>query len=59
MNWIQRVKEQNKSKIFGLSSWKNEIDIFQDGKDFGKIGSSVMNVVKFKMLINYLIQGME
>lgn len=40
----------NKSKIFCLSNWKDEVDIYQDRKDFGTIGSSVMDVVSSRCL---------
>lgn len=44
------MRESSKSKVFGLRNWKDEVDIDQDRKDFGKIGSSVMDVVSSRCL---------
>lgn len=45
------MRESSKSKIFfGLCNWKDEVDIDQDMKGFGKTGSSVMDVVSLRCL---------
>lgn len=44
------MRERSKSKIFGLHNWKDEVDLDQERKDFGKIGSSVLDVVSLRCL---------
>lgn len=44
------MRGRNKSKIFCLSNWKDEVDIYQDRKDFGTIISSVMDAVSSRCL---------
>lgn len=55
--WRIRYKRLKQER--SLNSWKCEVDIYQDGKDFGTIGSSVTDVVKFKMPFRCLIEEME